>query len=215
MATTQTLLEAVNDVLVAAGERQVDGIGNYPSLKAKSALESSLSDIQILQDWVWLKKVTPALSWEVDKAILPPIQRLLSATYVNQFGYRQPLRHVTPDLYPWYEPIAGLPEMYVYTDAQDVRVHPYPDTIDIQQKILFHYIAVIFPPQSETQTYPIPSELYELLKRGALFHFSMTHLDDRNASQHYKQQFDEMATRMVMRQPAHTINSSSMWRRRR
>lgn len=210
----KTLLEAVNEILLASGERQVEGIGSYPSIKAKLALESSLKDISVLQDWIWLKKATPAISWDLDVATLPPIQRLLQVTYPRPWDrQRQELRLCPPDLYPWYEAIPGTPREYLYVDSYHVRVNPYPTTPDQQQDVIFHYIAIpVFP--SDNDVFPIPDELYELLKRGALYHFTLMHLDDPNTAMVYKGQFDELSSRIVVRQPSRTIGSSNMYRRR-
>jgi hypothetical protein len=211
----KTLLEAVNDILITSGERQVSGIGSYPSIKAERALRSSLTDISILQDWVWLMRATPALSWDADIATLPPMQRLLSVTIPDLWRQRKPLREVSPKLYDWHTAQPGRPEEYLLVDSNRVRLNPYPTDIDTQQSIIFHYVAQPQFPVSQDSTLPIPEDLYELLKRGALYHFTQAHLDDLNLAQSYKAQFDEMAGRIVLRQPPRPISGAgNMYRRR-
>lgn len=212
--STTTLLEAINEVLVSIGERSVTTIGTFPSQKARYALSQALQDIANLNDWAFLKQSTAAVSWSLDEATLPAMSRLLGVSLRPYQGWGvYELEAVSRTDYDWYNTSPGLPRVYLQSDVDKVRVAPYPVTETEKNNLLFHYVAALTMPATESATFPIPERFIPLLVKGAMQYMALTHLDDANTSTFYKRQFDEMARQLIVREPGISIGTRNMYRR--
>lgn len=209
-----TLLQAVNEVLVSIGERAVTTIGTFPSQKARYALNQALQDIANLNDWAFTKQSTAAVSWSLDEATLPAMSRLLGVSLRPSQGQGvYELEAVSRTDYDFYNTSSGFPRTYTQTDVNKVRVSPYPVTEVERNNVIFHYVAALTPPATESATFPIPERYMPLLIKGAMQYMALTHLDDANTSTFYKRQFDEMARQLIVREPGIAIGTRNMYRR--
>lgn len=209
-----TLLQAINEILVSVGERAVTSIGTFPSQKARYALNQALQDIANLNDWAFMKQSTPAVSWALDEATLPDLSRLLGVSLrpSQSYGAVYELQAVQRTDYDWYNTVPGFPTMYVQSDTNKVRVSPYPVTEEEKNNIIFHYVAALVPPATESATFPIPERFMPLLVKGAMQYLVLSHLDDANTSTFYKRQFDEMARQLIVREPGVAIGTRNMYK---
>ena len=203
-----TQLEAVNDVLLAIGERQVQSVSNYPAQKAKQALEQALQVIANSNDWPWLTETTPALSWELDTAEIPPNARLLNVSYIGVELLRMEARQ-----FAHYTARGGIPLYYFQEGVQTVKVYPYPDTEQQKTQTLFTYAASINAPAGENDTYPIPQNMIDLLHIGGLTYMAASHTDDVQLHQAYSRDFQGRLRGRVMRQTGKGV-SRNMFRNR-
>jgi hypothetical protein len=215
-ATSATnLLGVVNACLRSVGERVVFNFTSTATVtnKALDAVRDSLQDISLLHDWNFAQETTVATSWSTFTATLPETHKIYGVLVKDGSRMRE-LLPVKRNDFPWLATTAeGLPELYYVQSNSKVLVHPYPNTSEKQNEVLFSYLAPLVLPTDATAFLPVPERFISLLIRGATAYLALSHLDDANAHTLYKRQFEEMGNRLRLREAGHTQDRNLFQRR--
>lgn len=208
-----SLLEAVNEILLASGERTVQSIGSPASLKAKDALRNSLEEILSSSDWPFTRRIVSPSTWTGDTATLENMERLLDVTYHLGYGRSFLLNQCSPDTFPITDPVEGIPSCYLLVSPTQIKFYPYPAIVD-RPKLQVQYIYNVPFPVIETEQFQIPDSFYPLLIRGAMYFFAMSHLDDGASAGFYKQVFDELLNKKRLRNTNRGVGGNTIYRKR-
>lgn len=212
MATsTTTLLDAVNDVLLHVGERQVTTFNSYPAQKAVNFCQEALLELLDANDWKFNRDKVTADSWSNEVATLTEVRRLLGVSIQFSNGVRGVLNEVTFDEFNQYNPTEGIPYYFWFENSTTVHVHPYPSAAE-QANVLFDVIEIPTTPTAVDDTFPIPQRFIRFITTYATARMKQDHLDDANNAQLDFQRADRMLGNFIRREPGRAIGQRSMWR---
>lgn len=225
--STSTLLSVVNEVLLNVGERVVNSFDSPTARKAKQYVVESLKELQLRDDWEFLRDVVPALSWTgLGIATLPTYQRLHSIQYtipnsaasaVNKVFVAYLDRPSFARLNP--TPITLLdtayyPTTYTILDDDRVQLHPYPSDVSTQARVSFHITKAFVLPTLVGDFLPIPERFTPLIVRLASSLMASRHLDDANAASMFRNEFEGMLAIVRSREQLTPSTGTNMFRRR-
>lgn len=225
--STSTLLNVVNEVLLNVGERTVNTFDTPTARKAKQYIIEALKELQLRDDWEFLRDVVPALSWAVPGiATLPTYQRLHSVQYTLPLSSGAAMNKVFVSYLdrPSFArlnptPITLLDTSYFplsYTILDDARVqlHPYPSDITTQAFVSFHITKAFVLPTLVGDFLPIPERLTPLIVRLASSLMASRHLDDGDSAQMFRSEFEGMLSIVRAREQLTPTTGTNMFRRR-
>lgn len=211
--TTTTLQQAVNDVLIQIGERPASNITNVVARKAVLALEQSLEDINLMNDWLFKRVTRPVTSWSNGVGYVDNFERFFDVTHKTVA-----LRFLEVGEFDSHKQsyVSGAkPRYWTMRDENTIEVYPAPINVIQQQEIAVYGEVSLLPPSTARDNFPIPERLMNLLKCRAVYHMAITHLDDANLAQTKNQEFMLMANRYIQRERNVKVGSLNMFKRRR
>lgn len=186
--STTNLLQAVNQLMLMVGERQVSDLTSYPAQKALIALGQALQDISGFNNWDFCKAQTVATSWLLDTATVDNMRLLYKVTFNSTSGAR-PLVAVPRENFPHNFTQSGTPSTYCVGSYNEVKFSPYPGDVDTKAAIIFHYQKELVMPTVTTDKFPIPESMVSVLVKGACAYLHQLHLDDQGAFKTYFEAF--------------------------
>lgn len=214
--STDNLLTLANAIYLEVNESPQTSTSNSLGTKAKSAINSALSDLCTRADWSWLSSFQQAVSWANEIATLPANTRQIkfviqersgasarSIPYMNpQTFYQQNLTSFTG---------AGGANIRNYTQLGylDVGVNPYPADAASQQEVKFYVARFVSLPASDTSVFDIPDEFMPLLRIKATANFALSHLADLNLATQFSTEYEILVQRyrdMIRNTPHSGLN---------
>lgn len=208
MATsTSTLLEVINQVLLNVGERELPNIANFVTArKALNSLKAAVNEINVSNDWLFLRDVVQADSWVLNEATLPSHSKLLSvlASYDGASYYvvsQVPLvRFLMCSLIP-FATNRTIPEMYAVKNDAVVLLNPYPVEVEDRERLRFQILRRIEIPTTDGGFFNVPEEFIQLIVYKTSSLFATAHTGELDVSARYAQLYEsvEMKSRNFYR----------------
>lgn len=198
MATTTTLIEAINRVLLDVGERQVTTISNPASRKAQAYLQDAFEDMQDFHDWSWSYREFTASSWDDEKATYNNLKRVREVFWDR--GSNNPrlrIDYVPVSTFELYQledfnsvdDPNSKPLRYCILDDNTLKFNPYPtDTTSRTQIVVFGY-EYFSAPTTKDETFNMPERFMNILTKRAVYMMLLRHLGDFNAAQLHEGEF--------------------------
>lgn len=224
MATTTTLLGAVNRVLLDVGERQVNSVSNPASRKAKAYLQDAFQDMQIFHDWGWLNNTVNADTWSNEKATITNARRIKQVKYrfSSNTGFIE-IPFCSPEtFYPLVPvPYSGAtstfrPYLYTILSSNVIAINPYPTDVTNRAKIFFDIVQYYDPPSSDDDVFNGADERFvNILVRRAVFMMLHRHLGDANAAGMIEGEFRDLLDRYRSQEARVPSEGTNMFRPRR
>lgn len=195
-ASTTTLLGAVNSVLLDAGERGVLNTSSPAASKAKRYLQEAVTEFALMHPWSFLIETNIAQDWAGNIADLGDVIRIYSAwsgtnawaqaSFLNRDEFAARVFNPTA--------LAGTNyQMQFWTQSGygQCKVQPYPSDFAAQSVTFFKVHKNLYPPQVDTDVFPVPEVYIPLLVLRALCKFAKNALDDAQlyglSSREYKE----------------------------
>jgi hypothetical protein len=197
MATTTTLIEAANRVLLDVGERSVTSLTSTPAArKAKAYLQDAFNDLQMFHNWEWAYALIPLNSFTNEQTTIDNCRRIRNVYWDN--GTRSfPIKYVPlstflqRDIYGFDsgdEP-ATRPTIWARVDEATLRFHPYPTDEDGRDSIRVEGIKYFPSPQGEGDSFPCPERFMPIIIKRASYMMYMRHLGDLNMAQYLEGEY--------------------------
>lgn len=225
--STTNFLGVVNEVMLNVGERVVNDFTTPTARKAKQFVIEALRELQLRDDWEFLRDFVNAASWASPGiATLPSYQRLHAVQYlvpntgsaaINKvfLSYldRPSFERITPFAFLNTD-VNMLPDSYTMLDDARIQVKPYPNDTLTQARVSFHITRAMTMPNLTTDFLPIPERLIPLVVRLASSIMAARHLDDINMSQLLRNEFEAMLRQIRAREQLTPSTGTNMFRRR-
>lgn len=229
-ASTTTLLDMINKVLLDVGERRVTAITSPTAQKCKEYIQDSLIELQTMHDWEWLYSTITPSSWNLDTVTITGVQRVLYASWVNlpsgntSNPYTR-LIYLDPESYDATVSVLGFssvvetasrPFYWTFTEYNTFKISPYPTDAAGQARVKLYVVLAMEPPTTNTGVFPIPEYLIPLLRYLADSKMYEHHLGDMNGAQSSFQKFQMLLNQYRTRQAKHPVGGQmSMYKRNR
>lgn len=199
MDSTKTKLEFVNSVLATVSEKAVTTLSDSQKYVAKAVrfVDSACNEVSTRYTWSWLFKYANASSWSGDTATIDDL-RILHFIRTQIDGSNYAARSVKKvdflDIYPSRAFVVDteyVTNYTLWTDKQ-VRVTPYPDTVDRRANVFFAYTKVYTPPSGDGDLFLMPERYLELVFYKSCYHMTLTHAHDSNEAMFYQSQYETL-----------------------
>lgn len=191
-------LEAVNQILLQAGERQVRDISSPPSLKARQALEEAIQEFSLLQDWSPLTRWTTPLSWAGNVATFPEsVIKVIGCKIGEERQTFVENWNATLNYGEW--------TIDDYNKAKFANTAPTTDVL---------FLTVILPslPTNDSLDIDIPKLYLTAILKRALALFTLRHMDDINQASQYTAEYELLVNQLRSRDRQRPNGSANMYR---
>jgi hypothetical protein len=193
-------LEAINQILLLAGERQVRDISSPPSLKAKLCLVDAIQEFSLLGQWPALTTWAFPTSWVGTEAHLPDntikvlAARTKDGSRVNKWIFRE--EHINN----WRD--------NTFTLVAHNRVEVQQPDTRLEFKIT---LLPLLPTSNDLDIDIDPFYLNAILKR-ALSMFVLVHFEDASRASQHTAEYELMLTQLRSRAKQSRNGSSNIYR---
>jgi hypothetical protein len=218
MPSTSNLLQVINAALRSIGERPLLRLNGVLADVARDSLTQTARDIEGLHRWGFLVNRTPANSWSGAIAQLSDYLQLISVEVgQDSRGFRQ-LQYVTPQSMreiPIQPYTATNDSARFFTELGDfqVQLHPYPNDVVAQARVLFQYRVPIALPSVETDVFPnLPERFIPLFTKKLSYNLAVRHLADMGLAQQYQSEFEFAVQQYRNRENQTTGRALNMYR---
>jgi hypothetical protein len=194
-------LEAINQILLMNGERQVREISSPPSLKARVCLVDAIREFSLLGNWPALTTWAYPVSWSGNIAKLPDntIKILAARTRTPEGKYKQWRLHEE-----WNE---------VYTDFTYTIIGH--NQVEVSAPDTFLEFRVTFYPELPTEDILDiaidPLYLSAILKRAQAM-FALVHLEDAGIGSQHTAEYELLLTQLRSRARQNHNGVSNVYR---
>jgi hypothetical protein len=220
-ASTTTLLQAANTVLLSINERPLSNLSTVVGQQVRACLSSAMQTLMEESNWTWLESTTGALSWDSNgRATLDEsIQRVRLVQYREKDLSWDRLRYLDADSFDELAPepftaaqTGSRPCYYTLDDWNQVRLSPYPtDPLD-QAKVRFKVIRKVVLPAVESDVLECPEHFIQALIKKAAQEFALRHAEDTGLSQMFGQGYEQEVQSLRNRHRPGQTNSYSMYK---
>lgn len=224
--STTNLLSVVQQVLLNIGERPVTSLDAPRSnviQKTLNTIKDALREVEMMNDWTWMRDQRVATSWDLGAATVPNILRLYGVHYVPvspgvaQLSYPIPQMSLENFQSYTYFPIVNswnYPTYFAYLDADTYLFNPYPVTIDQRNSIIFTVQAETLMPSAEIGVFGMPERYITLLINHTCYLMSIRHLNDASTANLFRTEVMQLLPTMIQRDAAVLPGTPNAFRRR-
>jgi hypothetical protein len=196
-------LEAVNQVLLLAGERQVRDISSPPALKAKICLSDALLEFSLLGSWPGLTEWVFPVGWADTTATLPSNTiKILGARVKKDGVVRQ-----------W-----SFKEEWVnsYRDETFTVIGKNKVLVEKEEPLLqFKVTRYVSLPENDSIEIDIDETYLAAVLKRALAMFVLVHLEDVNKASQHTAEYEALLTQLRLRERQTKNGFSTMYRNSR
>lgn len=199
MATTTTLLEAVNRVLLDVGERSVTSLEATPAArKAKAYLQEAFEDLQQYHNWEWAYELMPVNSFNNEITTIDSVRRIRAALWNTGERY-YPITYVPLSAFLRWQLTsfdsgtdeATRPLRWTRDDDTTLRFDPYPTDEAGRDKIRIEGIKYFVGPENSDDTFSCPERYMNILYKRAVYMMYQRHVGDLQMAQYVENEYRE------------------------
>ena len=220
MASTTTLLEAVNRVLLDVGERQVSTFTSPAASKAKAYLQDAFVDMQNFHDWEWTRTNFAATSWSTDEATFTNLRRIQHVMWQESNAGLREIPYVDILNYDYFtlesfnstDNPSTKPLRWTQLDEDTIKINPYPTDATARAQLVVTGWQYLAPPENTTDTFSCPERFVPTIIKRAVYTMTLRHLGDLQAAQLLAGEFERQL--FVFRTKESNVPSQgvNMWR---
>lgn len=219
-ASTTTLLELVNLVLLDSGERAVTSLdGNPAAKKATQYCKDAFEDMTSFHTWEWSYGLEAVNSFTNDTTTIDNVRRIRHILWSGDNRYFV-IPYMSLPQYLTYElesfdsstNSATRPLRWTKTDEETLRFNPYPTDEDGRDSIRVDCVKYLAPPTTATGTFPCPERFVNALRKRASYQMMKNHVGDLQAAQAMQQEFFEALQTFRSQESGLPTTGGSMFR---
>lgn len=222
-ASTTTLIQAVNIVLQAIGERRVTSLSSPIAALTAKVIQDACYELSTIHDWSFARDKITASAWNLQTATLTDVVRVHGVSagdravgfteaqflHKNVFD-RQALTGYDSVSYPY-----GYPTVWTTDSFTEIMVNPYPTDATAQARVVFDVTRVLTPPNVALGVFLIPEFYMPLIYFRAEAVMALQHLADTESMAQFMNLWERFAQRVRERDGQMNAHSLTMHRRGR